>query len=150
MMPKKTAETPPTVQIKVEDVIGSGPFIFVAKEWKPGEKVVFTKNSVSRPRTEAPSGMAGGKVAKVDRVEWIWIPDAQTQVNALMANEIDLVQAPPHDLLPVLSRDKNVRLFDSNPVGSQYQFRFNTVIKPFDDPKIRHAAMPATTHRRRR
>src|SRR4029450_4333467 len=38
MMPKKTAETDPMQQIKVEDVIGSGPFIFKAEEWKPGEK----------------------------------------------------------------------------------------------------------------
>ena len=96
-----------------------------------------------KPRAEPPSGLAGGKVAKVDRVEWIWIPDAQTQVNALMAGEIDLVQAPPHDLLPLLARDKNIKLFDGNPLGSQYQFRFNTLIKPFDDPRIRHAAMVA-------
>jgi peptide/nickel transport system substrate-binding protein len=143
MMPKKTAETASTTQIKVEDVIGSGPFVFKADEWKPGEKVVFTRNTVSKPRAEPPSGLAGGKVAKVDRVEWIWIPDAQTQVNALQNGEIDLIQAPPHDLLPILAQDKNVKLFDSNPLGSQYEFRFNTLLKPFDNPKIRHAAMVA-------
>src|SRR6516162_3370994 len=38
MMPKKTAETDPFTQIKVEDVIGPGPFILKAHEWKPGEK----------------------------------------------------------------------------------------------------------------
>jgi peptide/nickel transport system substrate-binding protein len=143
MMPKRAAETAPTTQIKVEDVIGSGPFVFKADEWKPGEKVVFTKNIVSTPRTEPPSGLAGAKVAKVDRVEWIWIPDAQTQVNALENGEIDVVQAPPSDLLPLLAADKNVKLFDSNPLGSQYEFRFNTLLKPFDNPKIRHAAMVA-------
>jgi peptide/nickel transport system substrate-binding protein len=143
MMPRKTAETPPTAQIKVEDVIGSGPFVFKADEWKPGEKVVFTRNTVSMPRPEPPSGMAGGKVAKVDRVEWIWIPDAQTQVNALQNGEIDLIQAPPSDLLPLLAADKSIKLFDSNPLGSQYEFRFNTLLKPFDNPKIRHAAMVA-------
>src|SRR5882672_3284780 len=49
MMPKKTAETDPMQQIKIEDVIGSGPFLFVASEWKPGEKVVFVKNPKYRP-----------------------------------------------------------------------------------------------------
>jgi peptide/nickel transport system substrate-binding protein len=141
MMPKKTAETSPTAQIKVEDVIGSGPFVFKADEWKPGEKAVFTRNTVSTPRNEPPSGLAGGKVARVDRVEWIWIPDPQTQVNALQSGEVDVIQAPPHDLLPLLARDKSVKLFDSNPLGSQYEFRFNTLLKPFDNPKIRHAAM---------
>ncbi len=76
IMPKKTADTDPMQQIKVEDVIGSGPFIFVASEWKPGEKVVFVKNPTYKPRSEPPSGLSGAKLAKVDRVEWIWIPDA--------------------------------------------------------------------------
>jgi len=143
MMPKKTADTDPNTQIKVEDVIGSGPFTFKADEWKPGEKVVFLRNGGYRPRSEPPSGLAGGKVAKVERVEWIWIPDAQTQVAALGNGEIDIIQAPPHDLLPILSQDRNAKLFDSNPLGSQYEFRFNTLFKPFDDPRIRHAAMVA-------
>src|SRR5476651_624673 len=143
MMPKKTAETDPNTQIKAADVIGSGPFVFKADEWKPGEKVVFTKNTVSAPRSEPPSGLAGGKVAKVDRVEWIWIPDPQTQVAALENGEIDLVQTPPSDLLPLLAKNKDVKLVDSNPFGSQYVLRFNTLFKPFDDPRIRHAAMVA-------
>src|SRR5215467_6495862 len=71
MMPKKTAETDPYTQIKVEDVIGSGPFIFKADEWKPGEKTVYVKNPKYKPRAEPASGLAGGKVVKVDRVEWI-------------------------------------------------------------------------------
>ena len=52
MMPKRVAETDPFTQIKAEDVIGSGPFVFIAKEWKPGEKVVFVK---TRPTSRAPS-----------------------------------------------------------------------------------------------
>jgi peptide/nickel transport system substrate-binding protein len=143
MMPKRTAETPANTQIKVEDVIGSGPFVFKADEWQPSDKVVFTRNTVSTPRNEPPSGLAGGKVARVDRIEWLWIADPQTQVNALQNGEIDVIQAPPHDLLPLLAKDRNVRLVGSNPLGSQYEFRFNTLLKPFDNPKIRHAAMVA-------
>ncbi|SVE05250.1 uncharacterized protein METZ01_LOCUS458104, partial [marine metagenome] len=52
------------------------------------------------PRDEPPSYAAGGKVAKVDRVEWLYIPDASTAMNALIAGEIDLFEAPPIDLLP--------------------------------------------------
>jgi peptide/nickel transport system substrate-binding protein len=143
MMPKKTADTDPMQQIKTEDVIGSGPYVFKADEWKPGERVVFTRNAVSVPRNDPPSGLAGAKVAKVDRVEWVWIPDPQTQVNALLAGEVDIVQSPPHDLLPLLAQDHNIKLFDANPLGSQYVFRFNSLVKPFDDPRIRHAAMVA-------
>ena len=143
IMPKKTAETDPNTQIKVEDVIGSGPFIFKADEWKPGEKVVYVKNPGYKPRSEPASGLAGGKVAKVDRVEWIWIPDPQTQIAALQNGEIDMIEAPSHDLLPLLSKDKGIKLVDYNPLGNQYTFRFNQLFKPFDNPKIRHAVFVA-------
>jgi peptide/nickel transport system substrate-binding protein len=137
MMPKRVAETDPGKQIT--DYTGSGPFIFKQDEWRPGEKVVYVKNPKYRPRSEAASGMAGGKIAKVDRVEWIWIADAQTQVNALLAGEIDIIETPPHDLLPLLTADKNIGLFVWNPPGRQYALRFNVLHKPFDNPKVRQA-----------
>jgi peptide/nickel transport system substrate-binding protein len=137
MMPKRVAETDPNKQIT--EYTGSGPFIFKQDEWRPGEKVVYVKNPNYKPRAEPASGLAGGKIAKVDRVEWIWIADAQTQVNALLAGEVDIIEAPPHDLLPLLAADKNVELFVWNPPGRQYAFRFNVLHKPFDNPKIRQA-----------
>src|SRR5215813_4628248 len=143
MMPKKTAETDPNTQIKVEDVIGSGPFLFKADEWKPGEKAVYIKNPKYKPRAEPASGLAGGKVVKLDRVEWIAMPDAQTQVAALQNGEIDMIESPGHDLLPLLASDKNIKLFNGNPLGNQYVFRFNSTAKPFDNDKIKHAVMVA-------
>ena len=143
MMPKKTAETDPMQQIKVEDVIGSGPFIFKADEWKPGEKIVYVKNAKYKPRNEPPSGLAGGKVVKLDRVEWITMPDVQTQVGALQNGEIDMIESPGHDLLPLLAKDKNIQLVNFNPLGNQYTFRFNSTAKPFDNPKVRHAVFVA-------
>jgi peptide/nickel transport system substrate-binding protein len=143
MMPARVAATDPMTQIKLEDVIGSGPFIFKADEWKPGEKTVYVKNPKYKPRSEPASGLAGGKVAKVDRVEWIWISDAQTQVAALQNGEIDMIEAPSHDLLPLLAKDKNVKVVDYNPLGNQYTFRFNQLFKPFDNAKIRHAVLVA-------
>jgi peptide/nickel transport system substrate-binding protein len=137
MMPKRVAQTDADQQIT--DVTGSGPFIFKRDEWRPGEKVVYLKNPKYRPRNAPASGLAGGKVAKVDRVEWIWIADPQTQVDALIKGEVDMVEQPPHDLLPLLEADKNVSLVVTNPPGRQFAFRFNVLHKPFDDPKIRQA-----------
>ncbi len=139
MMPKRVADTDPNTQIS--EFTGSGPFIFKKDEWKPGDKAVWVKNPQYKPRSEAPSGLAGGKVAKVDRVEWRWIPDHQTAINALLAGEIDYIETPPHDLLPVLKKDGNIKLVDINPLGNQYTFRYNTLHKPFDNPKVRQAVM---------
>src|SRR5436190_15644800 len=100
MMPKAVAETDPFKQI--DSQIGSGPFIYVTAESKPGEKHVYTKNPKYKPRSEPASSLAGGKVVKVDRFECLEMPDTQQQVNALIAGEIEVIEQLPHDLLPVL------------------------------------------------
>ena len=100
MMPKRVAETDPNTQIS--DFTGSGPFVFKRDEWKPGDKAVYVKFDKYKPRAEPASGLAGGKVVKVDRVEWLAISDQQQAVNALLAGEIDYIEAPSHDLLPLL------------------------------------------------
>ena len=139
MMPKRVAETDPNTQIS--EFVGSGPFVFKKDEWKPGDKAVYVKFDKYKPRGEAPSGLAGAKIAKVDRVEWRAIPDHQTAINALLAGELDYIESPPHDLYPVLKADANVRLANLNPLGNQYTFRYNALHKPFDNPKIRQAVM---------
>ncbi len=141
MMPKRVAETSPNDQIS--DFTGSGPFVFKRDEWKPGDRAVYVKFDKYKPRAEPPSGMAGGKVAKVDRVEWRVIADQQTAINALIAGEIDYMEQPAHDLLPVVKKDANVKLADINPLGNQYAFRFNSTAKPFDNPKVKQALLYA-------
>jgi peptide/nickel transport system substrate-binding protein len=137
MMPKRVAETDPNTQIS--DFTGSGPFIFKRDEWRPGEKVVYVKNAKYRPRDEPASGLAGGKRAKVERVEWLWIADPQTQVDALLKGEVDLIEQPPHDLLALLAADTNIVLKVTNAPGRQIDFRFNVLHKPFDNAKARQA-----------
>jgi peptide/nickel transport system substrate-binding protein len=141
MMPKRVADTPASEQIS--DFTGSGPFVFKKDEWKPGDKAVYVKFAQYKPRPEPGSGLAGGKVVKIDRVEWRAISDHQTAINALLAGEIDYIESPPHDLLPVLKKDANVKLVDYNPLGNQYAFRYNTLAKPFDNAKVRQAVMVA-------
>jgi peptide/nickel transport system substrate-binding protein len=137
MMPKRVAETDPGRQIS--DFTGSGPFVFKQDEWRPGEKTVYVKFDGYVPRPEPASGLAGGKVVKVDRVEWLAISDHQQAVNALLAGEIDLIESPPHDLFPLLEADPSIKLWVLNPLGSQFGFRPNHLSRPFDDPKIRRA-----------
>src|SRR5882757_1847287 len=141
VLPKRVAETDPFTQFS--DAVGSGPFIFKKDEWKPGEKAVYVKNAKYRPRDEPPSGLAGGKVAKVDRIEWISMSDQQTVVNALINGEIDMIEQPQHDLFPLLVKDPNIELVSLDPHGMQYTFRFNVLHKPFDNPKVRQALLYA-------
>ena len=139
MMPKRVADTDPGKQL--DDYTGSGPFILKKDEWKPGEKVVYVKNPKYKPRSEPPSMLAGGKVVKVDRVEFVWLPDPQTAQSALVTGEIDLIESTVPDLLPVLKADKNVALFTFNKPGSQIIMRMNHLHPPFDNVKARQAVL---------
>jgi len=140
IMPKRVAETDPFKQF--EDTTGSGPFILKKDESKPGVVTVYVKNTKYKPRNEPPSGLAGGKVVSVDRVEWVWIPDTETQVNALIKGEVDMVEAVNHDILPVLEKDKNIRIITGTS-PQQVTFRMNWLIPPFNDARVRRAAMMA-------
>ncbi len=140
MMPKRVAETDPFKQI--DDYTGSGPFVFKKDEWKPGEKIVYLRNTKYKPRAEPMSGLAGGKVVELDRVEWVWIPDAETQLNALLSGEIDMIESVSHDHLPVLEKSKAVRVI-TNKTSGQYVFRMNWLNPPFNNQGVRQAAMMA-------
>jgi peptide/nickel transport system substrate-binding protein len=141
MMPERVAMTPSSEQIS--DYTGSGPFVFRQDLWEPGTKVVYDKFDGYVPRSEPASGLAGGKIAKVDRVEWLPIRDQQQAVNALKAGEIDYIEAVSHDLLPLVKDDPNLTLTDFNPSGNQFTFRFNVLHPPFDNPKMRQALLYA-------
>src|SRR3984893_10773249 len=141
MMPKRLAETPPGKPIPEQ--IGSGHFKFVQAEFQPGVKAVYEKNKDYVPRKEPSSWTSGGKVVKVDRVEWITMADAQTAVNALQSGDIDLLENPSFDLLPMLKADKELRVEILNKLGFQTLGRMNFLYPPFDNVKIRRAALLA-------
>ncbi len=137
MMPKRIAETDPFKDI--QEYIGSGPYEFVREEWVPGNKIVYRKFKDYIPRDEPPSGLAGGKVANLDRVEWLVIRDQQTALSSLMSGEVDVWENPSVDLLPVIQAVKDLKTEVINDVGVRAQLYFNHVIPPFDNPKARQA-----------
>jgi peptide/nickel transport system substrate-binding protein len=140
IMPERVAKTDANTQIK--ETIGSGPFKFVKEEWEPGHKVVYTKNADYVPRAEPPSWAAGGKVVRVDRIEWLYIPDPATALAALMRGEVDWWENPPPDFYPTLERDPAITLVQG-PLGTPAIVRFNHLLPPFDNAKIRRALLYA-------
>lgn len=145
MMPKRIAETP--VGKAIPEQIGSGPFKFVQAEFQPGVKAVYEKNKDYVPRSEPPSWTSGGKVVKVDRVEWITMPDAQTAVNAIQSGDIDFIENPSFDLLPVLKGNSELTIKTLSPLGFQTLGRMNFLYPPFDNIKIRRAAFLAANQK---
>lgn len=141
IMPERIAKTDPFQNIT--DTTGSGPFKFVKEQWVPGNKVVYVKNTDYVPRKEAPSWSSGGKIVKVDRVEWIYIPDSATAAAALNAGEADWWEQLPPDLIPILKRNKDVKVENIDPLGSMGVIRFNHMHPPFNNVKMRQALLYA-------
>ena len=142
VMPERLANTDPFQQ--VTEMVGSGPFKFVKDEFQPGHQVVYVKNADYVPRQEPPSWASGGKIVKFDRVEWLYIPDAMTKVAALNAGEADWWENPPSDILPVLTANPDISVVPDNPMGQMTMVRFNHLLPPFNNVKMRQAVLMVT------
>ena len=139
IMPERLASTDPYQQ--VTEMVGSGPFKFVKEEFQPGHRAVYVKNADYIPRSEPPSWASGGKVVKVERVEWLVVPDAMTKVAALGASEVDWWETPPPDVWPILAGNPDITLAGLDPLGSTACLRFNHLQPPFNNVKMRQAVL---------
>jgi len=119
--------------------IGSGPFKFIPSEWKVGATAAWEKNADYVPRPEAPDGLSGGKIPKLDRVELKYIPDAATRGNALKVGEIDLISLVPVDLTRLFKGDANIVVERIAQVGGEGAIRMNHLHPPFNNLKARQA-----------
>jgi peptide/nickel transport system substrate-binding protein len=141
IMPERIAKTDPFKQI--EEYIGSGPMKFVRPEWVPGAKAVFEKFADYVPRQEPASWLAGGKNMLVDRIEWIIMPDPATASAALQNGEVDWWETPLPDLIPILKKNKNIKVDIADPLGNIGAFRLNHMHPPFNNLKVRQAVLAA-------
>ncbi len=142
VMPERLASTPGTQQ--VTEMVGSGPYRFIAGERVPGSRAVYQRFDGYVPRPEGtPSFTAGPKVPTMERIEWRTIPDAATAAAALQAGEIDWWEAPTADLLPVLRRSRAITTEIIDRAGNIGFLRVNSLYPPFDNPGVKHALLGA-------
>ena len=142
MMPERLANTDPFKQLT--EMVGSGPFRFVADERVPGARNVYQKFANYQPRPDGtPGWTAGPKIAHFDRVEWTTIPDPGTKAAAMQSGEQDWWENPTADLLPLLARQRGIKLVSTNPTGMVNMMRPNHRQPPFDNPKVLQALLYA-------
>jgi peptide/nickel transport system substrate-binding protein len=142
IMPERLASTDPFTQ--VTEMIGSGPYRFLPAEFSAGTRACYERFSAYVPHgDEASSYTAGPKVAHFDRIESIYLGDSATSVAALLKGEVDWLDRPPYDQLPLLVRDRSVTVGVRNTAGAIGIMRFNQLYPPFDNPAIRRALLGA-------
>jgi peptide/nickel transport system substrate-binding protein len=137
IMPERIARTDPNRG--VTEMVGSGPYRFIASEFNSGSRVVYEKFDGYVPRQEAPTWTSGGKVAHFRRIEWHILPDAATAAAALQAGEVDWWERPHPDLQPLLARSRDIRREVTDTTGRMAVLRMNNLHPPFDNLAVRKA-----------
>ncbi|SIR02705.1 MULTISPECIES: ABC transporter substrate-binding protein [unclassified Bosea (in: a-proteobacteria)] len=141
MMPERLAKTDANTQ--VTEMVGSGPYKFIAADYVSGSRVAYEKFDGYKPRSEAPSRNAGGKVAHFKRIEWTILPDPATAAAALTTGEIDWWERPLADLQPMLASSPDIKQEVIDKAGRGAIMRLNHLQPPFNNPKIRAAVRMA-------
>ncbi|MGI4799402.1 MAG: ABC transporter substrate-binding protein [Janthinobacterium lividum] len=145
IMPERLAATP--ADKRLTEMVGSGPFRYVAAERVPGARNVYAKFDRYVPREGVASFCAGPRVVNFDRVEWVTMPDPGTQIAALKNGEVDYVEQPLMDLVPSLQKTRGLTVEVVETKGLIGFLRFNQTFAPFDNPAIRRAVLQAVRQR---
>jgi peptide/nickel transport system substrate-binding protein len=142
MMPERLARTDAFTQ--VTEMVGSGPFRFLADERISGARAAYARFTDYVPRPDGVSDWtAGPKVVHVDRVEWTTIADPATAAAALQRGEQDWWNYANSDLIPLLRRALNLKVEVLDPSGLFCLMRLNHLNPPFNNPAIRRALFGA-------
>jgi len=141
IVPERLAATDPFKQLT--EIVGCGPFRFLPDEYVSGIHAAFARNYRYVPRQEPASYTAGGHRVNVDRVEWRVVPDPATAANALAAGEVDWVELPQPDLIPMLKTQDGVTTGLLDLYGTVAILRPNHINPPTDNAAFRRALMAA-------
>src|SRR5207253_2041013 len=138
IMPERLASTSAFQPVK--EVVGSGPFRFLADEHISGARAAFARFGQYRPRDGGAVGFTSGpKVAHFERIEFLTL-DPFSAPGALSRGEIDWWESPSRDLADLVARDRNVTLV-SHYMPAMGILRFNQLYPPFDKPEARRALL---------
>lgn len=145
IMPERLAMTDPMKP--VTEAIGSGPYRFLKEEWVSGSHAAWARFDGYVPRREAVSGIAGGRIPAIARIEWSIVGDPSTAMAALKAGEQDYWDLPPADLIPALQADPDIRVDVRLQTGVYLMLQFNHLQPPFNNPAVRRAVAMAVDQR---
>lgn len=139
IMPARiAASTPPNTP--AAEIVGSGPFLFLKDEWIPGERAAFVPNPHYRPRNEPADGLAGGKLARAARVEFVTMADPGLRAAAIQRGEVDYLEYAPTDFIARFQRERNLVLARARgPSEIIAAISINHLQPPFNNVLMRRA-----------
>lgn len=129
----------PSTGVPQEDLIGTGPFKI--ESMAVDQQIVLSRFDDYHARDEEPSGIAGKKEAKADKLVFHIVPDATTRVNGIMSGQYDYATDIPADNASQLESTSGVSLNTLN--SGILALVFNKKQGPFADEKLRQAVQMA-------
>jgi peptide/nickel transport system substrate-binding protein len=135
--PKEIIENAPVN--KLSAYVGTGPYKLV--EWVPDRHIVLERFPDYAARDDARGGLAGRKVAYLDRIVFKSIPESEVRLAGLKTGEFDAAQPLPQEYVEELKKVPGVQpvivKFDMKPV---IYFSMEGATK---NPKLRKAIRAA-------
>ena len=126
------------------EVVGSGPYRFVAAERVPGALIVYERFDRYVPTLVGePSLIAGPKIAGFARQEWKVVNDTATASAALQSGELDWWELVNNDDEALLRKARGLTVARLDQGGLYAALRFNQLQPPFDDPAVRRSLLAA-------
>jgi peptide/nickel transport system substrate-binding protein len=104
--PREIAEKFPPDQ-RITEWVGTGPFKIV--EWKPDQHIRMVRFDDYKPLPGRASGYGGAKVAYVDELRWIPVPDAASRAAQLESGDLDVADDLVADAYDRLKANPNVQ-----------------------------------------
>ena len=140
--PKEISEKASDRKLKVEEMIGSGPFKLT--EWKRGESVTMTRFNEYKPdnRYDGPRGYGGNRTAYVDKVVWNIVSESGAQEAGLRAGRYHVADGVPSEMKDSIEADPNLTGVIIKPLD-WLNMMVNHHNPPMDNPKVRRAVQIA-------
>lgn len=136
ILPKEAVEGRPLGKV---DLIGTGPFKFV--EWIPDRWVKLARFKDYKPEQGPASGFGGSRVAYVDEIMFIPVPEASARVAGLQTGEYDFADMLPAESVSRLSKVKGLKIVQLGPYN--YPVMYLNFAGKLKDLKLRQAIQAA-------
>ncbi len=110
---------------------GTGPFRFIG--YTPQQRLVLVRNGDYWGFDET-----GRRLPYLDRIEFVFFPDAIARTTALRTGTVDFIEYVPSSEVRVLRADPNVEVL-GGPSANFRAIYINNAVAPFNNVKVRQA-----------
>jgi peptide/nickel transport system substrate-binding protein len=124
--------------VNCESPVGTGPF--VVTEWVKQQSIALERND---NYNSAPADAEHTASARLDAIEWRFIPDAATRFAALQSGDVDVIDNPQPNNIASAESDPAIAELDAPRPGASNRIELNSGKAPFDDERVREAFIRA-------